>query len=158
MKYKLLIIAIFLYSCETVSTNNYKKNSLSSKGFAYIYNINDYDTGITNKKINLDSVMVGHNLLRKGTLIKISNPLNGKNLILKNDIKIDYPFFYKVMLTEKIANQLNLDKDTPYVEIEEIRKNKSFVAKKAKTFEEEKQLHDSAPIEKVSINNISKDL
>ena len=156
MKYNFLFIAILLYSCTTLSTNSYKKKNFNSEGFAYIYNINDYDTGIINKKINLDKVMVGHNLLRKGTLIKISNPLNGKNLIVKNNIKINYPFFYKVMLTEKIAKQLNLSKDIPYIEIEEIRKNKSFVAEKAKTFDEEKQLHDSAPVEKVSINNISK--
>ena len=156
MKYKLFIIIILLYSCTSISTNSYKKNSLNSEGFAYIYNNADYKNGLISKQINNDKVLIGHNYLKKGSLIKISNPLNGKNIILKNDVKINYPFFYKIMLTEKIANQLNLNKDMPYIEIEEIRKNKSFIAEKAKTFEEEKQLHDSAPVEKVSINNISK--
>ena len=38
----------------------------------------------------------------------------------------------------------------------EVKKNKSFIAKKAKTFEEEKQLKVKAPIEKVKISNIGK--
>ncbi len=156
MKFKLLILTFLFCSCTTISTNNYKKSSFHSKGFAYIYNENDYDMKLINKKVDPNKVLIGHNLLKTGSLIKISNPLNGKNLILKNDIKIKYPHFYKIMLSEKVANQLNLNKDIPYIELEEIRKNKSFVAEKAKTFDEEKQLHDKAPIEKVSINNLSK--
>ena len=38
-----------------------------------------------------------------------------------------------------------------FIEIEQLRKNKSFIAKKAETHEQEKQIHDSAPIEKVNI-------
>ena len=40
--------------------------------------------------------------------------------------------------------------------MEELKKNKSFIAKKAETHEEEKQLQVKAPIEKVKISNISK--
>lgn len=156
MKFKILVFIFLLYSCDSVKTNNYKKDSYFSKGFAYVYNENDFNMKLINKKIDTNKVLIGHNSLRKGSLIKISNPVNGKNLVLKNDIKIKYPYFYKIMITEKIVNKLNLDKNTPYIELEEIRKNKSFIAEKAKTFEEEKQLHDKAPIEKVSINNLSK--
>ena len=39
----------------------------------------------------------------------------------------------------------------------EIRKNKSFVAKKAKIFNEEKKIPSKAPVASVQISNISKD-
>ena len=44
----------------------------------------------------------------------------------------------------------------PLVEIIEIKKNKSFVAKKTKIFKEEEKIHNNAPVESVTINNISK--
>ena len=50
-----------------------------------------------------------------------------------------------------ISNQIGLNENFPYVEVEELKKNKSFIAKKAKTHEEEKQLGVKAPIEKVKI-------
>ena len=79
-------------------------------------------------------------------------------MILKNSFKLDYPDFYKVLITKPIANQIGLNENFPYVEVEEIKKNKSFIAKKAETHEEEKQLGVKAPVEKVKINNISKTL
>ena len=51
---------------------------------------------------------------------------------------------------------MNLNKDLPLVEILEIKKNKSFVAKKAKIFNEEKKISSNAPVTSVQISNISK--
>ena len=45
----------------------------------------------------------------------------------------------------------------PYVEINEIKSNKSFVAKKAVTDIEEKKIANKAPVENININNISKE-
>ena len=89
-------------------------------------------------------------------MIKIINPENKKSLILKNHIKVDYPNFYNILINDAVAKKLDLNQDIPYVEIQEIRKNKSFVAKEAEIHDEEKQIHESAPIEKVSISNLSK--
>ena len=72
--------------------------------------------------------------------------------------KTKYPEFYQILITEKVANKLELDFATPYVELQEIKKNKSFIAKKAKTFNEEKNIYNSAPVDNVSINNISKSI
>ena len=58
---------------------------------------------------------------------------------------------------EKVAEKLNLNKEIPLIEIIEIKKNKSFVAKKAKIFTEEKKLSTKAPVTSVQISNISKD-
>ena len=43
------------------------------------------------------------------------------------------------------------------IEILEIRKNKSFIAKKAKIFKEEEKVQSKAPVTTVKISNISKD-
>ena len=60
------------------------------------------------------------------------------------------------MITEKVAEKLNIDFNLPLVEISEIKKNKSFVAKKAKIFNEEKKISSNAPVTSVTISNISK--
>ena len=66
--------------------------------------------------------------------------------------------FYKILITEPVAEKLKLIFQIYlYVEIMEVKKNKSFIAKKAKIFKEEEKIHlDNAPVESVTINNISK--
>ena len=41
------------------------------------------------------------------------------------------------MITLPVAEELNLKKDLPLVEVLELKKNKSYVAKKTKIFKEE---------------------
>ena len=156
MRYNFFLIIILLFSCSPINTGNYEKPSYNSKGFAYIYSIKDYENKLIKKKINTELDIVAHNEVKRGVLLKITNPKNGKNIILKNEYKLDYPDFYKVLITKPILLKIGLNENFPYVEVEEIKKNKSFVAKKAKTHDEEKQLNVKAPVEKVKINNISK--
>ena len=91
------------------------------------------------------------------TLIKISNPKNKESLVLKKLKRIRYPEFYKVLITEAVAEKLKLDKNLPILEIIEVKKNKSFIAKEAKTFTEEKKISSKAPVENIQISNISKE-
>jgi len=156
MKYNYFFILILLCSCTSVSVNKYEKPVLNSKGFAYIYSLKDYDNKFIKKKIDSSEMIIAHNKVKRGSLLKITNPKNGKNIILKNSFKLDYPDFYKVLITKQISKQIGLNENFPYVEVEELKKNKSFIAKKAETHEEEKQLRVKAPVEKVKINNISK--
>jgi len=143
-----------LFSCTSVSMNNYEKPVFSSKGFAYIYSSEDFKNKIINKNINSNDRIIAHNKISKGVLLKITNPNNGKNIILKNSFKLNYPDFYKILITKSISDEIGLDQNLPYVEVEELKKNKSFIAKKAETHDEEKQLQVKAPIEKVKISNI----
>ena len=156
MKYKYLLFLLFLLSCTSVSVSNYEKPVFNSKGFAYVYTNEDYKNKIIKKKINSDELIIAHNNVKRGTLLKITNPTNGRNIILKNSFKLDYPDFYKILITKTISKQIGLNENFPYVEVEELKKNKSFVAKKAETHDEEKQLQIKAPVEKVQISNISK--
>ena len=156
MKFSLVILLILLVSCKSTTNTKYVKKTYYSKGFAYIYNEIDYDNKIINKKIKPNEIIISNNNIRKGALLKISNPTNGKNIIAKNTKKINYPDFYKILIVDNIADQLKLNKDFPYIEIEEIKKNKSFIAKKAEMHEDEKQVPNKAPVEKVKISNLGK--
>jgi hypothetical protein len=51
--------------------------------------------------------------------------------------------------------ELNLDQDFPFIEVNEIKINKSFIAEKAITEKEERLIPNKAPIEKINIDNIS---
>ena len=131
MKYRYLLIFILLFSCKNIKVNSYNKPVYGSKGFAYIYTEDDLEDEIIKKKINSEEIILAHNTVRRGALIKVTNPNNGKNIILKNSFKLDYPDFYKVLITKSLSMELGLNENIPYVEVEEIKKNKSFIAKKS---------------------------
>jgi len=157
MKYKIFIFLIFLSSCAQNQEKLQLIQPYSSKGFAYIYSDKDYNDRIINKKFNNELFEAGHSKLRPGSLIKIINIKTNEFMILKNNKKVKYPDFYKILITNPVANKLNLSKDLPFVEIVEVKKNKSFIAKKTKIFKEEEKIHTNAPVELVKIDNISKD-
>ena len=157
MKFNLLIIIFFISSCTSQYTALNLKQPYTAKGFAYIYNENDYNQKIIKGKMDNNIMQISHQNLKTGTLIKISNPKTKESIVLKNIKRIKYPDFYKVLITKPVADNLKLNTELPILEIIEIRKNKSFVAKKAKIFNEEKKIPSKAPVASVQISNISKD-
>jgi hypothetical protein len=156
MRFKFFILFFLISNCTSnFSTINYKK-TYTAKGFAYIYNDYDFNEKIIKGKMNNEIMQISHQNLRTGTMIKISNPKNKQSLRLKNVKRIGYPDFYKIILTKPVAEKLKLKTDFPIVEVTEIKKNKSFVAKKAKIYSEEKRISSKAPVANVQISNISK--
>ena len=156
MKFKFFFIFIFILSCSSNLTTINQKKTFTSKGFALIYNEVDYDNKIIKGKMNNDIMQISHQNLKTGTLIKIINSKNKKNMTLKNIKRIQYPDFYKILITKAVANKLQINPDLPIIEIIEIKKNKSFIAEKAKIFNEEKKVPSKAPVGSVQISNISK--
>ena len=156
MKFSLLIVVFFIFSCSSQYTTLNLKVPYTAKGFAYIYNDFDYDQKIIKGKMDNSIMQISHQNLRTGTLLKISNPKSKESIVLKNVKRIRYPDFYKVLITKTVAEKLELNRDLPILEITEIKKNKSFVAKKAKIFTEEKKIPSKAPVASVQISNISK--
>ena len=162
MKFNLIYICIlvFLFSC-TQDMKIIKKHSkvieptYSSKGFALIYEDVIFESKIVNKKLNNDQDYVLHPFLENGTLVNISNPLNSKSITAKIRKTIEYPSIYKVVITKKMAERLDLDINNPYVELLTIKKNDKFVAKKASIFEEEKNVANKAPVTSININDLS---
>ena len=157
MKFSLIFITFFLLSCSNGTFNTNNNKSYTSKGFALIYDENDYKKKIISTKLNPNNIEIGHNQLNRNSFVVITNPINKKSLKLKVTKKAKYPDFFKVLITEKLANELNLNLKMPYIEIEKRVKNKSFIAKKAITHTEEKNVLTKAPITKVKISDISRD-
>ena len=63
--------------------------------------------------------------------------------------------FYNSVITNRIAELLELNYSEPYVEITLISKDSTFVAKKAKTFEEEKKIAQKAPVDGIKITSLN---
>ena len=154
--YLILISFIFFVGCEKTNINNSKKlNSKSEKkyhnsGFALVFN-QDLDI----KKLDNRSLQIFHKRLKKKSFVKITNPLNNKSLIaevLSNKVK--FSNFYNSVISNRIAETLDLNINEPYIEIVLISQNSTFVAKKAKTFEEEKKVAQKAPIDGIKISNL----
>ena len=84
MKFKILIIFLFICSCASNSTKLSNKAPFTSMGFAYIFNYDDYESKIIEGKLDNSQLQVAHNSLRANTLIKIINPQTKDYLVLKN--------------------------------------------------------------------------
>ena len=156
MKFSILIFFFFLISCSSHYSKLDSQKPYNSTGFAYIFNAQDYDDKIIKKKLNNDLFQISHNDLKIGSLIKLINPQTKESLVLKNVKSVQYPEFYKILITKAVATKLNIDASLPLIEILEIKKNKSFIAKKAKIYHEEKTIPSKAPVTSVKIDNISK--
>ena len=55
---------------------------------------------------------------------------------------------------KRIAEEIELDINEPYIQLKTINKNLTFVAKKAKIFDEEKKVANKAPVEGITIKSI----
>ena len=139
MRFKIIIIFLIFSSCSPGLTTLNQKKPYIAKGFAYVYNEYDYKERIIQGKLNNNIPQISHQNLKTGTLVKLLNPKNNKSIVLKNIKRIKYPDFYKILISKPVAEQLELNTDLPILEIIEIKKNKSFVAEKAKITNEEKK-------------------
>ena len=148
MKYKLIAFFFLITSCANYAANFEKKPGYSASGFAYI-------AISTPPSLENDNFFISHNKLKAGTKIRITNPLNKKSLEATIKKKIKYHNFYKALICKSIAEKLDLSLEFPFVEVNEIKLNKSFIAKKAVTDSAEKNIANKAPIDLININNIS---
>ena len=161
MKYKKIIflfISFLLFGCD--QSNSYKSKKINielsqkykNSGFALIYNDELDDV----KKLEPRSLNIYHKFLKKRSTIKITNPKNGKFLIAEvKSNKINFSNFYNSVLSLRIAEELELDFDEPFIELLLVSKNSTFVAKKAKMFEEERSVAEKAPVDGIQINDLN---
>ena len=160
MSYKNIIFIFFIffiYGCESINVKNKKlnfeiENRYKNSGFALIYNDNLDDI----KEIEPRSLMIYHKNLKKKSMVKITNPINGLSLIAEvKSNKIKFSNFYNAVLSDRIAQTLELDENEPYINIVLISKDSTFIAKKAKTFEEESVVAEKAPVDGIQINDLN---
>ena len=163
MKFKNIIILIsffLLFGCDQYASNNPSELDLKfekkyrNSGFSLIYN-----DDLNLKKLNNRSLQIFHKSLKSKSLVKITNPLNDKSLIAEvKSNKVKFSNFYNSVISNRIAETLEINFMEPYIEIVLISKNSTFVAKKAKTFEEEKEVAVKAPIDGIKISNLKGNL
>ena len=155
----LLICVSQLFSCAEYQTKRSiikeEKKYYSSLGFALVYEDQLFNEKAINRKINNNNIVVMHSILRRNTQVKIINPDNLKFIETKIKGKAVYSSIFNVAISKKISHILELDIDNPYVEVLEIKKNKTFIAKEGSTFDEEKNVAGKAPVEKIKMNDLS---
>jgi hypothetical protein len=157
MKFRHLIffLLFILTACEPYNTNLKKKfnqveKKYSNSGFALVYS-----ESLDLKKLDDRSLTIFHETLKKNSSVKLSNPLNNKSLIATVKSKDNFSSFYNSVISIRIAEILELDLNEPYIVITLVSKDSTFVAKKSKTFEEEKEVAEKAPIDGIKISNLN---
>ena len=130
-------------------------NPFLNKGFSLIYNDKFYYDKVISKKIDERSLVIFQKNLKKNTIVKITNILNNKSIIGTVGSNADYPLFNNAVLSLRIADEIGLNENEPYVEILEVLEDAIFVAKRAKTFEEEKKVADKAPVNNINISDLN---
>ncbi len=159
MKFRITILLLcftLLIGCQEYSSKKSPKINLfpdkkyNNTGFSLIY-----DDGLNIKKLDNRSLQIFHKNLKKKSFVKITNPLNNKFLIAEvKSNKVKFSNFYNSIISQRIAETLDLNPNEPFIEITLVTKNSTFVAKKAKTFEEEKKVAEKAPIDGIKISNL----
>ena len=162
MPSKILTFLLFLILNSCVTTPVEKKDSSTTlksyflnKGFTLVYNEELYKEKLVKGKIDDRSLIIFKKNLKKDTKVKITNLINSKYIIANVGKKVEYPYFYNSVISRRISKNLEIDKLEPYVEIKELLEGSSFIAKKAKTFDEEKTVASKAPIDDNQIKDLS---
>ncbi len=161
MNFRLIITILFFFlftNCDQIKDSSLDKkkfkieNKYRNLGFALI-NSNNLNNFV---ELEERSLSIYHKQLKKKSIVKITNPINGKYLIAEvKSNKVKFSNFYNSILSLRIAEELQLDFKEPYIEIVLISRNSTFVAKKAKMFEEEKTVAEKAPVDGIQINDLN---
>ena len=166
MNYKNLFIIgciLLLVGCKEYGSNEksiVKPTMLKYKnsGFTLVYDDTLIKEKKISKKINNRSLLIFHKTLKKNSFVKITNPINEKTIIaevISNDVV--FSEFYNSVITNRIVEELSLNIKEPYINLVLISQNSSFIAKKAKTYDEEKNVAEKAPVEGITIDNLVDD-
>ena len=163
-KFIIVIIILFLTACQQFdksekSINYISNQKYSNTGFALIYDDKLKKDIKISKKIDNRSLLIFHKKIKKNSFVKLTNPANNKTVIaevISNNV--NFSDFYNSVITSRIAEELDLDIQEPYIDLVLISQNSTFVAKKAKTFDEEKNVAQKAPVDGITIDNLGSDL
>ena len=133
---------LFFFSC----TNVVKVSLTEKTGFS-----GNLESLSTYKK-NTQAV-VGRDF--KGNSLKITNLINRKSINLQYIEKKPIQESRIIYISDFVASSLEIEKNLPYVKIETIKKNPTFVANKAQIFKEERKIKKANKINDVKIISLS---
>ncbi len=167
MNYKILFTIFSIFFLVSCDQNNLNKKNVSQKifnkyknsGFTLVYSDALRKQKKITKKIDNRSLLIFHKNLKKNSFVKITNPINQKTIIAEViSNKVQFSDFYNCVITSRIAEELSLNLKEPYVDLILISENSTFIAKKAKTFNEEKKVAEKAPVDGIKIDNLGEDI
>lgn len=163
MNYKIILLILTTFILTGCNQDNQSKNSIKfspelkykNKGFTLVYNNDLRKKKKISKKIDNRALIIFHKNLKKDSFVKITNPVNQKTIIAKViSNKVKFSEFYNSVITMRIAEELSLNLNEPYIDLVLISQNSTFIAKKAKTFDEEKNVAVKAPVDGIKIDNL----
>jgi hypothetical protein len=163
MNYKniiIIILVLLLAGCNEYGLNEKSINQPSllkykNSGFALVYDESLIKKKKISKKINTRGLLIFHKNLKKNSFVKITNPINEKTIIAKVvSNKVVFSDFYNSVITDRIVEELSLNTKEPYIDLVLISQNSTFIAKKAKIFDEEKNVAEKAPVDGIKIDNL----
>tara|TARA_X000000950_G_C13815926_1_gene619791 strand:+ start:643 stop:1284 length:642 start_codon:yes stop_codon:yes gene_type:complete len=123
-----VVLPIFFFSC----TSNY--TIYEKKGFAKV----GYDNKILSP-------------FPKGTLLKLTNVKTKDSTVVATEDKVKNLGSRIIILPISVFKELNLKKNLPFIHLQSLRKNKIFIAKKTKIFDEEKKVSRKIELEKIGV-------
>ncbi len=158
-----LFLIFFFTACQQIDSQkkiiNYSTYlKYSNTGFALVYDDKLKQSKKISQKIDNRALVIFHKKIKKNSFVKITNPVNDKSIIAKVvSNNAQFSDLYNSVITTRIADELALDFKEPYVDLILISENSTFVAKKAKTFDEEKNVAEKAPVDGITIDNLGSD-
>ena len=163
MNYRIFFIIFFILFLIGCEQNSFKKNianqeklsKYKNSGFTLVYDDILKREKKISKRIDNRSLSIFHKNLKENSFVKITNPINQKTIVAEViSNKVQFSDFYNSVITLRIAEEISLDLKEPYIELVLISQNSTFVAKKAKTFKEEKKVAEKAPVDGIQIDNL----
>jgi rare lipoprotein A len=179
----ILLLTVLLSNCTTVlNLSKYDKMDISIKSFKLIeppYEINgkwffpyDYKelneigtatriTILTNGNrtkngeiFHNDVASASHRSLGLASNIRVTNLKNGYSMIVRANHRGSFSNTNIIELSQVVFKKLQLIENDNLVKIELISDNESFILNEAKTYNAEKKILSSAPIDDVSVSSI----
>ena len=143
-----------------------KKKSLIVFGFLFLFSCTNIDKISLTEKIGFSGSLGSLSSYKKntqavvaqdfkGNSLKITNLTNQKSINLQYIEKKIIPESRIIYISGTIASSLGIEKNLPYVKIESIKKNPTFVANKAKIFKEERKIKKANKVSDVKIISLS---
>jgi rare lipoprotein A len=179
----LIVILFLLNNCTTVANlQKYDNNNLSLTSekmveapyemngkwfFPYDYKelveigtasrINDLNFGdrtITGEVFHPDVSSGAHRSLGLASNVRVTNIENGFSMIVRVNHRGAYSNTNVIELSDIVFNKLKLNENGNLIKLELINANETFILGEAKTYNEEKKISSTAPIDDVSVVSI----
>jgi hypothetical protein len=143
-----------------------KKKSLIIFSFLFLFSCTNIDKVSLTEKIGFSGNLGSLNSYKKNTQAVVAQDFKGNSLKITNlanqkSINLQYienkliPESRIIYISDAVASSLGIEKNLPYVKIESIKKNPTFIANKAKIFKEERKIKKANKVSDVKIISLS---